>query len=109
MEFVGKIKKLLPIVSGKSQKGTAWKKQEFIVEEEGKRFPLSAIFSIFGEEHINNANLEEGKQVRVSFDIVVREYNGKFFNDIRAFSVKPQFDNDKPQPTVFDSDNDAPF
>ena len=26
MEFVGKIKKLLPIVSGKSQKGTAWKK-----------------------------------------------------------------------------------
>lgn len=45
-------------------------------------------FSVFGAERISRFNIQLGQEVTVSFDIEAREYQGRWFNSIRAFDVR---------------------
>ncbi len=45
-------------------------------------------FSVFGEDKIKEFNIQMGENIKVSFDINCREYNGRWFNDIRAWKVE---------------------
>jgi hypothetical protein len=45
-------------------------------------------FSIFGEDRIKQFDMHQGEQgVTVQFDIDAHEYNGRWFNEIRAYNV----------------------
>ncbi|MDO5447947.1 MAG: DUF3127 domain-containing protein, partial [Prevotellaceae bacterium] len=39
-------------------------------------------------EKISQFNIQVGEELTVSFDINAREWNGKWFNDIRAWKVE---------------------
>ena len=45
-------------------------------------------FNLWGER-IEQFNIQEGQEVTISFDIDCREWNGRWFNDIRAWRVEP--------------------
>ena len=47
------------------------------------------VFNVFGEENLNRFNIQEGQELTVSFDVNAREYNGRWFNDIRVWNVVP--------------------
>ena len=47
------------------------------------------VFEVFGEERLNQMNIQEGQELKVSFDIDAREYNGRWYNSIRAWKVEP--------------------
>lgn len=88
MEITGRIIKVLDAVGGTSQAtGQPWKKQEYVLETVYEQFPRKICFNIWGEDKINLMNIQEGEVMTVFFDINAREYNGRWFNDIRAYRV----------------------
>ncbi len=46
------------------------------------------VFSVFGADRLQRFNIQVGQEVNVSFDIDAHEYNGRWFNSIRAFDVR---------------------
>jgi hypothetical protein len=85
MEISGKIIQLLPKQTGQGKNGV-WEKQDYVLETEGK-FPKKVCFNIWGEK-IAQFNIQEGDAVQVSFDLESREYNGRWYTDVRAWNIQ---------------------
>lgn len=88
MELTGTIIAIMPAKSGVSARtGNPWMTQEYVIEVPGQ-YPKKCAFSVFGEDRIKQFNLQQGEQnVTVQFDIDAREYNGRYYNDIRCYNV----------------------
>ena len=87
MEITGKIIAVLPAQSGVSQRtGNPWKSQDYVIETHDQ-YPKRCCFRVFGEEKINQFNIQSGEEMTVSFDIDSHEYQGRWFNDVRAWAV----------------------
>jgi hypothetical protein len=84
MEIKGKIISILPLASGTSAKGP-WKKQEYILQTE-EQFPKKICFVIWGEK-IDEYALRDSDKVTVSIDIESREFNGRWYTDVKAWKV----------------------
>lgn len=90
MKFQGRIYKVLPVTSGTSQKGTDWQKQEFIFEyfeRDDDRYADKVLLSIMNDR-IRDYDLKEGDSVIIGFSHTTREYQGRYFNDIRMYSFE---------------------
>lgn len=90
MEIKGKIIAVMEKRSGVSQSGKAWATQEYVIETINEQYPKRCVFNVFGEENIQKFAMEVGKVVTVHFDINAREYNGRWYNDVRAWRVDPE-------------------
>ena len=87
MELTGKVIAVMEARSGTSARtGNAWMTQEYVIEIPGQ-FPKRCAFSIFGEDRIKQFNIQNGEDITIQFDIDARQYNGRWFNDIRAYNV----------------------
>lgn len=86
MEIEGKIIVKLPLQSGTSKTGNAWSKQEYVLETI-EAYPRKVKFDFFGDK-ANQFPLEVGDTVRVSFDIESREFNGRWYTDIRGWKAE---------------------
>ena len=87
MDLTGKIIAVLPANSGVSSRtGNSWMSQEYVIEVPGQ-YPRKCMFRVFGEDRIKQFNIQNGEDVTVSFDIDAHEYNGRWFNEIRAYNV----------------------
>ena len=86
MELQGKIIVALPERSVTSARGE-WKSQSFVVETHDA-YPRKMVFDVFGADRLARFNIQVGQEVMVSFDIDAHEYNGRWFNKIRAFDVR---------------------
>ena len=87
MEITGKIIAVLPERGGVSKTGNEWKMQEYVLETH-EQFPRKMCFNVFGADKIAQFNIQAGDVMTVSFDINAREYNGRWYNDIRAWRVE---------------------
>lgn len=87
MEITGKIIAVLPERGGISKTGNEWKMQEYVIETH-EQYPRKVCFNVFGSDKIAQFNIQAGEELTVSFDINAREYNGRWFNDIRAWRVE---------------------
>jgi hypothetical protein len=87
MELQGKVIAALPERSGVSARGE-WKSQEFVIEYQEGQYPRHMAFSVFGADRLQRYNIQVGQTVLVAFDIDAREWNGRWFTDIRAFDVR---------------------
>ena len=98
MEINGKIIELLEEKSGESAKGP-WRKQEYILETEGQ-YPKKVCFMAWSDK-IDEFNIKEGDSLTVSIDIESREYNGRWYTDVKAWKVsRNTSDNDQTYSTV---------
>ena len=87
MELTGTIIAILPARSGVSQKtGKQWMTQQYVLEIHGQ-YPRHMVFEVFGEDRIRQFNIQLQGQYNVSFDIDASEYQGKWYNKIKAYSV----------------------
>ncbi len=86
MQLTAKLIQLLPLQTGAGKNG-AWKKQDIIVETEGT-YPKKICISIWGDK-INEALLKVGSQLSISFDVESREYNGRWYTDVKAWKIEP--------------------
>ena len=88
MEITGKIIAVLPANSGTSSRtGNPWMSQTYVIETQGQ-YPKKLAFDVFGEERIKQFNIKHGEELTVRFDIDAHEYQGRYFNQIRAFNVE---------------------
>ena len=87
MELTGRIIAVLPAQSGVSDRtGNNWMSQDYVIEVPGQ-FPRKCLFRIFGEDRIKQFAIQQGEDLTVQFDIDAHEFNGRWFNDIRAYNV----------------------
>lgn len=84
MNISGKVVQVLPIQSGTSKAGNPWQRQEFILEQ-GGQYPRKVCISLFGD---NVAKIPQvGQDVMVSVDIDSREFNGRWYTEIKAWNI----------------------
>jgi hypothetical protein len=89
MELNGRIIAVLPVQTGQGRNGE-WKKQEYVLEyNTDSQYPKRMCFNLWGEK-VDQFNIREGQNLTVSFDIDCREYQGRWYNDIRAWKVIEQ-------------------
>lgn len=86
MEVKGKIIQVLPLQQGTSKSGNPWKKQEYVLET-FDNFPRKVKFDFFGDR-ADQYPLALGDEVTVSFDIESREFNGRWYTDIRGWKAE---------------------
>ena len=87
MELTGRIIAVLPAQSGVSARtGNNWMSQDYVIEVPGQ-FPRKCLFRIFGEDRIKQFSIQQGEDLTVQFDIDAHEFNGRWFNDIRAYNI----------------------
>lgn len=87
MDITGKVIAILEARSGQSQRtGNAWMIQEYVIEVPGT-YPRKMMFNVFGEDRIKQFNIQAGEEITVQFDIDAREYQGRWYNDIRAYNI----------------------
>ena len=91
--------------------------QDYVIEVPGQ-YPKKCVFRVFGEDRIKQFNIQMGEDVTVSFDIDAHEFNGRWFNDIRAFNIQrgvvapaaaPAADSPFPPQGAAPQDATAPF
>ena len=85
MEFEGVVFRKLPEMTGTSAKG-AWRKQD-VVFEMPSEFNRKICVTFFGDRAEDAASLSEGDAVTVSVNVESREYNGKWYTDVKAWKV----------------------
>lgn len=87
MQLTAKLIQLLPLQTGTGRNGQ-WKKQDIIVETDGQ-YPKKICISVWGEK-IDESQLKIGNRLKIDFDVESREYNGRWYTDVKAWKIEPE-------------------
>ncbi|MDZ4758604.1 MAG: DUF3127 domain-containing protein [Bacteroidota bacterium] len=85
LEVSGKLIKLLPKQTGEGKNGP-WSKQDFVIET-SEQFPKKICFSAWGERATQIETMPEGTDLKVSFDVQSREYNDRWYTDLKPWKI----------------------
>ncbi len=85
MEIEGKIIQLLPVQKGSSSRGE-WQKQDFILETQDQ-YPKKVCISVWNSKFEVEPYLNTS--VKVSINIESREYNERWYTDVKAWKLEP--------------------
>lgn len=86
MEIKGSIIQVMPVQSGTSAAGKDWAKQDFVLETPGQ-YPKKICFTLWGEQKINDYDLQPNLEVTVYFNLESREYNGRWYTEAKADKI----------------------
>ena len=88
LELEGRIVRKLNVQNGSSARGP-WSKQEFIFEYQEGNFPTQVCMNVWGEDKVKDlARHNDGEKVKVSFNLSSREYNERWYTDVRAWKIE---------------------
>jgi len=85
MELTGMFMKTLPVVEGTSSRGS-WRKQVFAIKTEGV-YPKTVAFTLWNDDIDRLERIAPGQKIEVKFDVESKEYNDKFFTDLKAYAI----------------------
>ncbi|MFT4741048.1 MAG: hypothetical protein ACI9L9_001838 [Marivirga sp.] len=85
MELTAKIIDILPEQTGSSRNGE-WRKQSFILETQ-EQYPKKVCADVWGDK-IDTFSLQKGEDVTAKINVESREYNGKWYTDVKIWSVE---------------------
>lgn len=85
MELSGKIVHIQPLQEGQGKNGP-WKKQDYIIEVPGN-YPKKVCVTVWGDR-IDDFKIKEGEAVTFSIDIESREFNGRWYTDVKAWKIE---------------------
>lgn len=90
MNIKGKVTHVCPERKGTSERtGSEWRSQEAVVsyyENPTDRYPDSIVVSIRNEK-IDELKLAVGDEVEIGFGLSAREYQGRYFQEVRTFRL----------------------
>ena len=86
LEITGKIVKLLDAQGGTSARGE-WKKRDFVIETQ-ENFPKKVCIACWNERIADLDKYGEGAMVKVSFNVESREYQNKWYTDLKAWRIE---------------------
>ncbi|WP_200975299.1 DUF3127 domain-containing protein [Echinicola sp. 20G] len=110
MEITGKIIQVLPEQSGNGRNGT-WRKRDYVLETEGQ-YPKKVCMTVWGDK-IDQFNMQQGDAVKAGIEIESREYNSRWYTDVKVWRVDKQGDSPaggqasagSPEVTTFNDDS----
>lgn len=85
LEFEGSLVKVLPEVTGQGKNGV-WVKQDFVLETE-EQYPKKACFTAWGDKAADLKTYSLGEKLRISFSVESREYNERWYTDLKAYRI----------------------
>lgn len=86
-EAAGRILTELPSVIGTTKSGKDWEKREYVMET-SERYGTKMKFSVISfDGPVENAP-EVGNNVIVKFTVEAHEFNGNWYNEVKAYQVE---------------------
>jgi len=88
MEIKGKLAKKFDVATGVGKGGKQWNKVEFLIDKMGK-YPSSVLVMSFDAtviEFIGDTKI--GTDLACTVDVESREYNGRYYTDVKCFRVE---------------------
>lgn len=87
MEITGKVVKLGGLTEGTSARGP-WRKQDLIIETD-EQYPKTVCLTCWTNQIDEIQNMVPGQMVKAQIDISSREFNGKWYTDVRVWRFDP--------------------
>lgn len=87
MEIIGKVVRLGTLIEGTSARGP-WRKQELIIETE-EQYPRTVCLSCWTNQIDEIQQFAPGQTIKAQIDISSREFNGKWYTDVRVWRFDP--------------------
>lgn len=87
MEITGKVVRLGGLTEGTSARGP-WRKQDLIIETE-EQYPKTVCLTCWTNQIDEIQNMVPGQLIKAQIDISSREFNGKWYTDIRVWRFDP--------------------
>jgi hypothetical protein len=84
MEFKGKVVEILPEEKGQGKNGE-WRKQSYIFETQ-EQYPKKVCAEVWGDK-IDGFNIKQGEELTAKINIDSREYNGKWYTNVKIWAV----------------------
>lgn len=85
MELTGKVFKIGELETGEGKNGT-WKKLQVIVETNlDTKYPKKVALTLMAD--LTNYDLKEGDTKIFFFDIESREFNSKWYTDVKVWKI----------------------
>ena len=89
LELEGRIARKLGVQTGTSARGS-WSKQEFVFEYQEGNYPTQVCMNVWGEDKVRELEkYQVNDRVKVSFNLSSREFNGRWYTDVRAWRIEP--------------------
>lgn len=98
LEIIGKLIKILPEVSGQSQKGS-WSKQEFVLETLDASYPKKVCLTAWGDKVADLKTFNLDDTIKATFSAESREYNERWYTELRAFRIEHDGGQQEPRTT----------
>ncbi len=96
MEIQGKVVRLGNLTEGTSPRG-AWRKQELIIETL-EQYPKQVCLVCWGDRVAEAQNFTPGQVIKAQISIESREFNGKWYTDVRPFRFEMEMPQQQSQP-----------
>ena len=116
LEITGTLISKLAVQTGSSARGE-WQKQEFVIET-ADNFPKKVCLNVWGPEKVSElSGYREGEVLKISFNAESREFNQRWYTDLRAWKIERAEQGSKevgysvpestPFPSASDTDSDT--
>ena len=86
MEISGRLVQVLPEQSGDGKNGR-WVKCDFVIETQEK-YPKKVCITAWSDMVETVKNMATDTELKVSFDISSREYNSRWYTDVKAWKIE---------------------
>lgn len=115
LQVKGKLIEKLEKESGEGRNGR-WEKQQFIIETD-EQFPKKICIVVWGDKTAMLEKVTEGDILTVSINIESREFNSRWYTDVKAWRIEHEADDSTPMPPMPDEppadlglpEDDLPF
>jgi hypothetical protein len=87
MEITGKVVRLGGLTEGTSARGP-WRKQDLIIETD-EQYPKTVCLTCWTNQIDEIQNMVPGQAIKAQIDISSREFNGKWYTDVRVWRFDP--------------------
>ena len=87
MEIIGKVVRLGALTEGTSARGP-WRKQDLIIETE-EQFPKTVCLTCWTNQIDEIQKFAPGQTIKAQIDLSSREFNGKWYTDVRVWRFEP--------------------
>ena len=100
LEITGTLWKIQAEQTGVSKNGS-WVKRDFILETD-EQFPKKVCIAAWGDKVEDLKKIKPGDKLKVAFNVESREYNDRWYTDIKAWKI------DRLQVTITDNEEQLP-
>ena len=87
MEITGKVVRLGGLTEGTSARGP-WRKQDLIIETD-EQYPKTVCLTCWTNQIEEIQSMTPGQLIKAQIDISSREFNGKWYTDVRVWRFDP--------------------